>query len=535
MLVRSAVATILLLFGSASAQAVELDVYILTGQSNSLGTTNLESPSDPGVHPADSDTDFFWANAAGGSSSNVAYPAALSSSSGGLITALQVQGGEGGNPTFWGPEFGFARRLYDVGERDFLVVKASKGGGPNTFWDKSVFDANNNSGHMWGHLRDTVDSALSTVIGNGDSFNVKGFMYLQGESNTSSGAAMAGSMLGDLINNLQTHINSQHPSAADDMFSVIGEIAASTSNANRTLTTQQQMQLASNNNAIEFVPTRDLPLKSDGIHFGRNSKLTIGQRFADVFNLQSGGPGSSILAGYRADLGSPGPIPSPVTQGMQAVGSIVPGVTLEPVDDAGVRAWRVSNNSRSAIPGYVQNVGGAHFQRMFDDGWSLKATAKVVSGGGQALWSLSQSNDPGWGMTDALNTNGFVLDRVNGDELQVMLWGDPNPINLGPGSADDYHTFELLGAAGSSLFDFYIDDVLRSAGNDLRDGNGLNGFEERLAFNSGLGTGRDAYWNEVLLSVVPIPEPTSSCLLTIVGIGLFGLRKQGGHPLSALL
>lgn len=521
MISRSAYTMVFLLTAVALAQAADIDVYILTGQSNSLGTTNLESPSDPGVHPADSQTDFFWANASGGSSSNIAYPPALSSSSGGAITSLQVQGGP-----FWGPEFGFSRRLYDVGERDFLVIKASKGGGLNTFWDNATFDANNNNGHMWGHLRDTVDSALGSVISNGDTFNVKGFMYLQGESNNSAGAAASGAMLGDLIDNLQTHISNQYPNAADDMFSVIGEIAASSSNSNRILTTQQQMQLAASNSTIEFVPTSDLPLKSDGIHFGRDSKLTIGRRFADVFNLLSGGPGSSLLAGYRADEGAPGPIPNPVTQGMQAVGGIVPGVTLEPIDDAGTRAWRVLNNSRSAIPGYQQTVGAAHFQRMFDEGWSLKATAKVIAGGGQALWTLSQANDPGWGMTEALNTNGFILNRVNGDELEVTLWSDPTPINLGPGSADEYHTFELLGAAESSLFDFYIDDVLQLASIDLRDGNGLSGFDDKLAFNSGLGTGRDVYWNEVSLTVVPVPEPSTLLLLSYTSLWLGSRRKR---------
>ena len=89
--------TIVIFVALRAASAAEVDVYILTGQSNSLGTTNLETPADPGLHPADSQTDFYWANAAGGSSTNVDYPTALSSSSQGLITDLPVQGGEGGS------------------------------------------------------------------------------------------------------------------------------------------------------------------------------------------------------------------------------------------------------------------------------------------------------------------------------------------------------------------------------------------------------------------------------------------------------
>jgi hypothetical protein len=118
--------------------------------------------------------------------------------------------------------------------------------------------------------------------------------------------------------------------------------------------------------------------------------------------------------------------------------------------------------------------------------WTFKATAKVVSGGGLALWSVTGAgNDPGWGIADGNgNMNGFQLNRVNDDELEVGLWLGQTPINLGPGSADLFHMFELRGAAGSSLFDFYIDDVLQSGGNDLTSGAGFGGFANTLIFNS---------------------------------------------------
>lgn len=265
-----------LLSGLFATQVLGTDfnVYILTGQSNSLGTTNLETPFDPGTDPTDVQTDFFWSNV---SSSNTVYPPVVQGDSGGAISTLQVQEGP-----FWGPEFGMARTMFDAGQNDVLIIKASRGGGGNGFWDKTAFDGNNNSGHMWGHLRDSVDAGLG-VIGGGDTFEVKGLMYLQGESNNSAEAASADTRLSDLINNLKTHINSTYPNATDNMHTVVGEIAASRSNANRIQTTQLQNALAVGDPDITFVPTSDLPLKSDGIHFGRDAKLTIGDRFADVF------------------------------------------------------------------------------------------------------------------------------------------------------------------------------------------------------------------------------------------------------------
>ncbi|MDG2470035.1 MAG: hypothetical protein P8M80_12200 [Pirellulaceae bacterium] len=92
---------------SALQAQTSYDVYILTGQSNSLGTTaSSESMPSPGTNPADSTTSLFWSNV---NASNNAYPPVLYGDSGGAITTLQTQQGDGGsNPTFWGPEFGFA-------------------------------------------------------------------------------------------------------------------------------------------------------------------------------------------------------------------------------------------------------------------------------------------------------------------------------------------------------------------------------------------------------------------------------------------
>jgi len=261
------------------ASAEEYSVYILTGQSNSLGTTALEGGDpavyNPGSSDAYDDTAFFWSNV---NASNTVYPPAIYGDSGGAITTLQVQQGLGSNPTFWGPEFGFAQTLADLGHENVLIIKASRGGGGNGFWDEATFEVNNNAGHMWGHVTDTVDAALAQLIGQGHTFSVNGLMYVQGESNNGAQAAIADDRLNDFTNNLQAHINGTYAGAADGMHLVAGEIAASQSNGSRQTTTTLQQQLAAANDGFAFVGTRDLPLKSDNIHFGRDAKLEIGRR-----------------------------------------------------------------------------------------------------------------------------------------------------------------------------------------------------------------------------------------------------------------
>ena len=45
--------------------AAHVDLYVLTGQSNSLGTTaGGEADVSPGIDPADAQVKFFWSNRA---------------------------------------------------------------------------------------------------------------------------------------------------------------------------------------------------------------------------------------------------------------------------------------------------------------------------------------------------------------------------------------------------------------------------------------------------------------------------------------
>lgn len=482
----------------------------MTGQSNSLGTTNLEGAAfDPGFHPADTSTDFFWSNAS--TSSSNSNNIILYGDSGGAITTLQMQQGAGPSPNFWGPEFGLARTLFDSGDSGVMVIKASRGGGGNGFWLP-------NTGHMYNHLLSQIDAGLTAVQQAGHTFDVRGFLYLQGESNGGGEAAAAGARLQTLINNVQSHINAGYANAAADMYSVVGEIAASSSNANRALTTTQQLELANASEAISFIATSDLPIKRDGIHFGRDPKLEIGRRYGDAFNSRSWVEDPKRLAGYSANFGSLTAIPHPIAQGLAGGGTAAPAVALEPINDDGIPAWRmVDNNPRSSNPSYRQSLDSEGYQQMFDQGWVFRATAKVISEGGLAFWSISQDADPGWGLTEAQTMNGFELSRVNGDELEVGLILGQTAINLGPGSADKYHTFELRGTAGTSLFDFYINGALQFPGNDLTTTAGVTGFDNSMAFTSGLGaaTGVEVYWNEVTL--LAVPEPTT---LLLFGPGL---------------
>jgi hypothetical protein len=265
----------------AMAGAV-IDVYILTGQSNSLGTTSNETGDyTPDTHPADSLTSFWWNNV---TVDGVTYPPSSYGSSGNAFKNLQMQQGDGGsNPSWWGPEFAFARTLYDAGRTNFVIIKASNSGSGNTQWDKATFQTNQGAAAMWGHLSNTVYSALGKLSAAGQQFNVRGLLYIQGEGNSLQESKIAGQRFSLLYSNLFAAINTSYPGAATNMYAVMGEIGGGQNLGIQLVTTTNQMAAAASNNAIAFVTTHDLPLKIDALHFGKSAKLEIGMRMANCF------------------------------------------------------------------------------------------------------------------------------------------------------------------------------------------------------------------------------------------------------------
>ncbi len=244
-----------------------LDVFVLTGQSNSLGTVDPRDIREPG--PIESHQDpqvpFFWSNRstrAGDGNST------LIGNSGGKFVSLRAQQGEGSNPVFWGPEIGFSRSLIDAGHQDFAIIKASRGGGGNRFWSKGSEDD-----HMYQHVLQTVADAVR-VIPDGRRYRIRAILYVQGESDSEMESQVSGDRLESLIANLRRDL----PYAADAQL-LVGGIAAIGNR--RDVVRSGQAAAAERNSAVEYVNNADLRSHLyDGLHFNSAAKLTVGQRLA---------------------------------------------------------------------------------------------------------------------------------------------------------------------------------------------------------------------------------------------------------------
>lgn len=257
---------------AAVSIARHVRVFVLTGQSNSLGATEDTGEKDisPGEDALDAMVPFFWSNR---STRTGDGPSVLYGDSGGAIVSLRIQQGEGKNPLFWGPEIGFGRRLAAAGVTNILIVKASRGGGGNGHWLQD--------GEMYRHVVETVRQAV-LALPEGTEFDIAALLYIQGESDSESEARASGERLRLLARNLRKDL----PNAAN-MKVLVGGIAAA--GQNRDIVREQQSGLPAIDPTFRYINTLDLqPQLYDQLHFNKQAKLEIGRRMADAW-LATGG------------------------------------------------------------------------------------------------------------------------------------------------------------------------------------------------------------------------------------------------------
>ncbi len=249
------------------ACAAHFQLVIFTGQSNSLGNTNGgEADPLPGADPADAKIRFFWNNLANAKTSL--------GSSDGLFLKLQPQQGGfyKGNASHWGPEISFGRSLFHAGVTNLGIIKASRGGGGNSFWAKGVADR-----HMYDHVVKTVTTATKRLQTEGHTFEIAGLMYLQGESDSAAEAAIAVQRIKELVDNLRAEL--PH---ATVMRAVIGGIAAA--GATRDIVRARHTAVAASTPYLSTFSTTDLRSEMpDALHYNKAAKLAVGERFARTF------------------------------------------------------------------------------------------------------------------------------------------------------------------------------------------------------------------------------------------------------------
>ena len=279
---RLIMAALLGIFGVADAKT--LKVFIVTGQSNALGTPGTIDQTmrsrAPGGHAAEmaGGVPFFWDNRTAGDTGL--------GNSGGWVPLGPQTGDDAGNADHWGPEIGFSRMLWDAGYRDFAVVKAANATGGNSAWVKG-------SGVMYARMVTTVQTAVANLPAGYDSYSISGLLYTEGEGNDATEAAAAGSRFSDLLANLKTDL----PNAAG-LCGVFGEIGGTGTNRDTTRTNQKT--LADARADIGYAESTGLTIQNeDGLsmHYDADSGLLLGERMAAEM-IVAGGMGTAPLPAW---------------------------------------------------------------------------------------------------------------------------------------------------------------------------------------------------------------------------------------------
>lgn len=172
----------------ANTSVEPYSVLVVAGQSNAQGDESYAGYMDPplGSHPADSATKIMWS--LGDDQVNVDR---LNSSDTQLMSLTDIQ------PFgYFGPEIGLARKLWDQGRRNMVILKVTYGLQRLAQTNDSTFgglaDWNVHSVNESYDALKTQYSKLKTLMQtNNDKFTVDGFYWMQGESDAAKGESIA--------------------------------------------------------------------------------------------------------------------------------------------------------------------------------------------------------------------------------------------------------------------------------------------------------------------------------------------------------
>lgn len=477
-----------------------LKIFVLTGQSNSLGTlgtTDATMRFDPvGTHPAEQagGVPFFWNNRADGTP---AGDAALGDSGRAWVKLGSQTGGYyAGNDDHWGPEIGFARMLWNSGQRDFAIVKASRGGGGNTFWQKGSADD-----HMYQHVTATVNAAVATLPPGYSRYEIAGLLYVQGESNDTTEATESGTRFDQLVTNLKSDLTN-----ASSMVAVFGEIAGT--GTNRDTTRTNQLALANSRSDIGYGESNGLVVHNqDGlsVHYDGESQILLGERMA----------AEVIASGVSL------PKPLPAWNNLHAWYVADNGMTFD--GSNAVSRWASVHNG-GAVRDLTRRISGLTFRRNVAAGNGQPRKVMRFNGTND-LWSNSSTEfgtitgDRTVALLCRLNssTNGYVFDgstgtgrtraQSRGGQWQAgagASWdqADPDTVSSNIGIWQQ-HVFSFSNVASNTTVKHWIDGVLVATTSDTGTANlgglviGVNGgspfvrsnvdVAEAVVYNSVLG------------------------------------------------
>ena len=321
-----------------SAQAGNY-VYILTGQSNSLGAVK-GTPATPEMLQRYASEGLLW-------NGNMVRDTGecFEKNPSWQVVAPQL-------PTYgnlcMGPEYGFSymmhRRGWHTKKGDKLyIIKASLDGGGNSFWLPN--------GAAWKSLTSSLKTALSRVPADA---HVQALLYLQGESDKAEEISRASERFADLRTRMK-----KEAKKGPFHYAVVGECATwdgrETKDAKGNTSAGVMYAMTRKKKDVGWVRTRDLSKITSGdqmgVHYDGKSQITIGARYAYAVAVLEKLP----LGSVRGDAPD-----ASVDTPAAWWGGKVPG-------EADVAVWDVSSANAEDVLRKDMSVAGVRVEDPFRD------------------------------------------------------------------------------------------------------------------------------------------------------------------------
>ena len=283
----------------------EFDVYFLAGQSNATGRgDSAELPNlDGGLYSnPQTDVAFYYhqtlTNGAG--QINTAIPEDL-------FLPLQAGSGHGFNnpsshPSEFGPELSLGRALADADpSRNIAIIKYGHGGSNlHTQWAAG--------GEFYTEFLGVVDDSLDDITNAGGSFNLKGFAWVQGESDTGNANSLAYTAnLTDLVSRVRSDVFGGQSAPvvvtqlSANQYNNLGSGQINVRNAQATVAANDPFVFVTSSDGPEF-STYNI---STPIHFDARGNISQGLAIADKFiNGDSAAPDPPFVGSTVYEISS---------------------------------------------------------------------------------------------------------------------------------------------------------------------------------------------------------------------------------------
>jgi len=257
--------------------AESIDVFFLAGQSNASGRVDTGYTADP----RDADVQYYY-QSDGPSANNV--------TSGGVFTSLQPLA-----TGYYGPEITLGRALVDQGYNTAIIKVSDGGTNLRDDWNPNGSGTENT---MWLDWQSQVANALNLLETGGNTINLRGFFWYQGESDADNAyyASVYETYFTTFTNEVYDYLDGLGYDSSNMQFvtALIHEDGAYAATDGSEVRAAQQSVM--NTMALgSWFDTSDLTLQADNMHLDATSIQITGERFASTYAAAVPEPASFAL------------------------------------------------------------------------------------------------------------------------------------------------------------------------------------------------------------------------------------------------